>query len=66
MNNLIFSNNNSTNYKVENPKKDEINKKHFDFCKYKNNTIKSLNDVECFLCNFNRFTNYIKLYKILK
>lgn len=66
MNKLIFSNNHSTNYRVENSSLDEKNKKHFDFVKYKKNTIRSLNEVECFLCNFNKFTNYIKLYKILK
>ena len=38
----------------------------FDIIKLKKNTVKSLNEVECFLNNFNRFFNYIKLYKILK
>ena len=38
----------------------------FDFKKIKKNTICSLNEVECFLNNFNRFFNYVKLYKILK
>ena len=37
-----------------------------DFKKLKKNTCKSLNEVECFLNDFKRFTNYIKLYKILK
>lgn len=41
-------------------------KKHFDFKICKRNTLESLNDVECFLNNLERFTNYIKLYKILK
>lgn len=38
----------------------------FDIIKMKKNTVKSLNEVECFLNNFNRFFNYVKLYKILK
>lgn len=42
------------------------NKKKFDFLLYKNNTIKSLNEVECFLRNIKNLSNYIKLYKILK
>ena len=41
-------------------------KKKIDFKKLKKNTCNSLNEVECFLNNFHRFTNYIKLYKILK
>ena len=40
------------------------NKKGFKF--YKKNTVKSLNEVELFLRDFNKFTRYIKLYKILK
>lgn len=46
------------------PKKPK-NKK-VDFKKLQKNTCKSLNEVECFLNDFKRFTNYIKLYKILK
>ena len=45
------------------PKKKKIK---FDIIKMKKNTVKSLNEVECFLNNFNRFFNYVKLYKILK
>lgn len=41
-------------------------KKIFNFKLYKNNTIKSLNEVEYFLNNFNNFIKYVKLYKILK
>lgn len=41
-------------------------KKKVDFKKLKNNTCKSLNEVEYFLNNFQKFTNCIKLYKILK
>ena len=40
------------------------NKKDFNI--YKKNTIKSLNEVEHFLRDFNHFMKYVKLYKILK
>ena len=38
----------------------------FDFCKFKKNTICSLNEVECFLNNLNKVFKGVKLYKILK
>ena len=38
----------------------------FDFKKAKKNMICSMNEVECFLRDFKRFSDYIKLYKILK
>lgn len=38
----------------------------FNFKKFKYNTISSLNDVEHFLCNFNSFKKYIKLYNFFK
>ena len=41
-------------------------KKKVDFKQLKNNNCKSLNEVEYFLNNFQKFTNCIKLYKILK
>lgn len=42
-------------------------KKHkVDFKNMKKNTIKSLNDVEYFLNNFENFIKYVKLYKLLK
>lgn len=41
-------------------------KKKVDFKTLKKNTCKSLNEVEYFLNNFQKFTNCIKLYKILK
>ncbi len=41
-------------------------KKKFNFKCCKDNTLKSLHDVEYFLNHFNRFIKYIKLYKILK
>lgn len=47
-------------------KRPSHNKKKIDFKKMKKNTINSLNEVECFLHDFRKFCNYIKLYKILK
>ena len=44
----------------------KLKKKKVDFKQLKNNTCKSLNEVEYFLNNFQKFTNCIKLYKILK
>lgn len=48
------------------PGSKKLKNKKVDFKKLKKNTCKSLNEVECFLNDFKRFTNYIKLYKILK
>ena len=41
-------------------------KKKMDLKKIKKNTFISLNEVEYFLRDFKRFSNYIKIYKILK
>ena len=41
-------------------------KKKFDFKSFRKNTCTSLNDVEHFLCNFNDFIKYVKLYNLLK
>lgn len=60
MNILIF-NNNSGESMPPKPKNNKI-----DIKKFKKNTFNSLNEVEHFLRDFNRFKNYIKLYKILK
>ena len=48
------------------PPKLKRKKIKFDFKKMKKNTLISLNEVECFLRDFKKFSNYIKLYKILK
>ena len=40
--------------------------KKFDFKCLKNDTCKSLHEVEEFLCNFSCFIKYIKLYNLLK
>lgn len=40
--------------------------KKTNFKTLKNNTIKSLNDVEYFLNNFGQFIKCIKIYKLLK
>lgn len=41
-------------------------KEKFNFAQKKNNTIKSLTEVENFLHDFKKIGKYIKLYKILK
>lgn len=48
------------------PDSKKTKKKKINFKQLKNNTCKSLNEVEYFLNNFQKFTNCIKLYKILK
>lgn len=40
--------------------------KKLNFKTCKKNTIKSLNEIEYFLNNFEKFCRYVKLYKILK
>ena len=45
----------------------EVSKKRkFDFKQKKNNTLKSLNDVEYFLSNIKKIKNCIDIYKIFK
>jgi len=41
-------------------------KKSFDFKSYKNNTIKSLNEIEYFLNNLKNVSKIIRIKKILK
>lgn len=41
-------------------------KKKFDFKCCKNNTIRSLNEVEYFLNNLHKFSRYLHLYKFFK
>lgn len=78
MNNLFFANNENNDRYLEqkcpppppppSPKKSpkKPKNKKINFKTLKSNTCKSLNEVEYFLNNFQRFTNCIKLYKILK
>lgn len=61
MNNLFFSSSNDVRSSQAIKSENKLNLK-----KIKTNTIKSLNEVEYFLNDFKRFSNYIKLYKILK
>ncbi len=64
MNNLFLSN----HYK-ELPSSETLSnhkKSKVDFKQLKNNTLNSLNEVELFLNDFQRFKKYLKLYKILK
>lgn len=48
------------------PKPPPKRKKKFDFKSFKKDTCTSLNDIEHFLCDFNTFLKYVKLYKLLK
>lgn len=62
MNNLYRANFNARENRGANaPQKKKIN-----FNQMKDNTIQSLNEIECFLCNLNHFWKYVKLYKIFK
>ncbi len=61
MSNQLYENNRGKEHKKQCHPKPNL-----DFKKMKNNTIKSLNEVEYFLHDFKKFCNYIKLYKILK
>ena len=60
MNNLYRAN----NTKNKGANAPHTNKKSFKIIK--DNTIRSLNEVEYFLNNFSHFLKYLKLYKILK
>lgn len=48
------------------PPKDKTKKNKINFKEKKNNTIKSLNEVEGFLNDFKHFKRYIHLYKFFK
>ena len=61
MQNYLADNNNKNRGDEKAPQK-----KSFNFKLYKKNTIKSLNEIEHFLNNFNNLFDYIKIYKILK
>ena len=72
MNNLFFKNNSNVNYTdklsvfPEERGLSSTNSSKFNFNTIKCNTCRSLYEVEYFLNNFKKFTNCIKLYKILK
>lgn len=65
MNRIFLNDNNEYNENNRGDKKSPP-KKSFDFKLYKNNTINSLRDVECFLNHFQHNLKYFKLFKILK
>lgn len=57
------------NHSSENREKNPPPKKkklHFDFKAKKDNTLRSLREVEYFLNDFKRITKHIKLYRLLK
>ncbi len=51
---------------VPKPSNPPPKKKKWNFKTIKKETCSSLNDVEHFLCDFNTFIKYIRLYKLLK
>ncbi len=57
------------NFSINNFNRGENNpppKKNFDFKLYKKNTIKSLNEIEYFLNNFQKFVKCFKFSKFFK
>ena len=60
--NTIFNIDNLRGSEKNEPQK----KNKFNFGVHKDNTLKSLREVNNFLTNFNQFADYITLYKILK
>ena len=65
MNNLIYNSNIHNRNEENHPQPPKENKNKLNFKEIKNNTFKSLYEVEDFLNNFNNFAKCIKLYKIL-
>ena len=65
-NNIPISNYNNVNNLYRSNCKQSKNNKKITFKSIKNNTISSLNDVECFLNKVQNTLRYIKLYKLLK
>ena len=65
-NSPIYSNYNNTNNLCRSNTPPQKENKKLSFRTMKNNTISSLNDVECFLNKLQHTIRYIKLYKLLK
>lgn len=63
---LEIKNQNNNNENNNRGNKNVPHKNNFNFKCCKDNTIKSLHDVEHFLNNFQHYFKYFKLYKILK
>lgn len=68
MNNLYRSTYTNNNYSRSTLPSNNSRNEHKKMCfkTIKCNTLSSLNEVECFLNNMNRFWHYIKLYKLLR
>lgn len=64
--NIISNNSRGETLNRSEEKKKEKKKIKFDFKKKKDNTIRSLNEVEHFLCDLRGLGKYIKLYYLLK
>lgn len=66
MNNSFYKYNYLFNISNDVPYKRSSQNNKLSFKTIKCNTCNSLNEVECFLCNFSYFLKYIKLYNLLK
>jgi hypothetical protein len=64
--NIISNSNDSRVETSEKPNKDNSKKVKFDFKNSKNNTMRSLNEVESFLRDLKGLSKYIKLYYLFK
>ena len=53
-------------YSCNNKSYEKLKKRKFDFKSKKENTLKSLNEVEHFLNDYKHFSKYIKMYKFFK
>lgn len=51
---------------ISSPENRGEKKKKFDFAQKKENTIRSLSEVEHFLCNLNQVVKGVKIFKILR
>jgi len=65
-NNIYFPNHSNSNNLYRSNSSVKKEKKKLSFKCMKNNTISSLNEVECFLNKLQHTLRYIKLYKLLK
>lgn len=64
--NIISNSNDSRGDSKNCDNKNDKKKVCFDFKKKKDNTIRSLNEVENFLCDLKGLSKYIKLYYLFK
>jgi len=68
MDKYLYNSNYEINNENRNQKKEDkkTTKNKFDFKGYHKKTVKSLNEVECFLGDFQRFSRYVKVFRFFK